>query len=200
MCYLGVLLHRAALLQNSWQLGDGLAPSLIFHEIQMIFHGDVCSLVFANQKENILVGRFFFFPLSLSFWETIPWGEFDFREKKKNETKNKNFKNASVCVTRLHDTVMEARKALLVLWTKKSWARPSQVGLWLDSARGASVVLPFHSAIIVPRSMASCPQDGCFTSSTTSASLAQRKSEGKAEGRVVPVLEQLSLALQQNAS
>lgn len=53
--------------KTAGNLGHGLAPSLIFHEIQMTFHGDVCSLIFANQKENILVGRFFFFPLSLSF-------------------------------------------------------------------------------------------------------------------------------------
>lgn len=51
--------------KTAGNLGDRLALSLIFHEIQMTFHGDVCSLVFANQKKNSLVGRFFFFFPSL---------------------------------------------------------------------------------------------------------------------------------------
>lgn len=142
----------------------------------MTFHGEVCSLVFANQKKNILVGSFFFF--SLPFWETITWAKFAFR--KKNETKNKYFTIASIYVTWLHNTVMWTCKNLLVLWTKKSWARPS------NNANGARIVLPFHSAVfsrqtVVLMGIASWPQDGCFTSSITSASPEQRKCVGKAE-------------------
>ena len=32
-----VLLYKAALLQNSWQFGRLVSPSLVFHEMQMIF-------------------------------------------------------------------------------------------------------------------------------------------------------------------